>query len=174
MVCQPNTVKIWTNPTRWLKIPFPRWSIFSQLPSISCCHTPLDSTSYRALASGHHLVHNSKSPCVEQMAWRNRVTAALPYKANSCVKPRKPFHDDHPIAHAPVILSSSDHSTVPRSPQTMECDRGNRWQVSTYIVYCFNRLILLLLLFQHCYCCYYYCFNRLILLLFSTNIVSKD
>ena len=83
---------------------------------------PRDSTSHRALASGHHLVHNAKCACVEQMAWRNRVTAALPCTADSCVKPRKPFHDDHPIAHAPVILSSSDHSKVPRSPKTMECD----------------------------------------------------
>ena len=72
------------------------------------------------------------------MAWRDRVTAALACATDFCLESQKPSPVVHPIAHAPVILSSSDHSTVPRSPQTMECDRCSNWQVSRTIVLPFS------------------------------------
>ena len=68
------------------------------------------------------------------MTWRGRVTAAMACTTNSRVESQKPSPEIHSISHAPVILSSSDHSTVPQSSQTMECDRGSNWQVPKTIV----------------------------------------
>ena len=59
------------------------------------------------------------------------ATAALVYTTDFHVELKKPSFVVQPVTHAPVILSSSYHSTVPRSPQTMECDPGSNWQVPT-------------------------------------------
>ena len=134
MVCPPSIVEIWTYPTRLLDIPFPRWSTSSRLTSVSRCHTPRGNNSHRALASRQLPVHNSKRPCGERNTWRGRVTAAQVCETDSRKESQKRSPVDHPIAHAPVILSSSDHSTVPRSPQTRKCDRGSNWQVPRTIV----------------------------------------
>ena len=67
------------------------------------------------------------------MAWRGRATAALACTTNFRVESLKPSID-HFIARAQVILSSSDHSTVPQSLQTMECDRGSNLQGPRTIV----------------------------------------
>ena len=59
------------------------------------------------------------------MAWRGRVTAALTCATDSRVESQKHSFGFHPVAQAPVILFLSDHSTVLRSPQTMECNSSN-------------------------------------------------
>ena len=138
MLRLPSTVEIWTHPIRWQGISFPRWSISSWLTSVSCCQTPRDSAFRRVPALGQLPVRSLKRPSGGQMAWRGGVTAPLACATNSRVESQKPSLEVHPIAHAAVILSSSDRSTVTRLQQTTEYDRGSNWQVPGKIVLPFS------------------------------------
>ena len=68
------------------------------------------------------------------MAWHDQVTAALTCATNSHVESRKPFPVDHLIVNAPVMFFTSDHSTAPRLPPIMKCDRGNSSKAPRTIV----------------------------------------
>ena len=68
------------------------------------------------------------------MAWRGRVISVLACTTDSRVESQKPSTVVYPVAHVQVIISSSDHSTLLRSPQTIKCDRGSNLQVPRKIV----------------------------------------
>ena len=104
------------------------------LRSADLCHTPRYDISHRALAAGQYLVHKLKSPCVEQMVWRVRVSAALACATDTHIEPQKSSPVNHRIAYAPIILSLSEHSTAPRSLQMIECDRGSSLYVRRMII----------------------------------------
>ena len=131
MVCQQSTVEIWTHSTRLLDISFLRWSIFAWLTSIFCCHTPQDPLCSYIWAASSPQFEASVRRTNGLTLFGNRITGL---RSRFSRRATKAFSGFYPIARAPVILSLSGHSTMPRLPQMMECDRGSSLQVPRTIV----------------------------------------